>query len=822
MSNTFSGLEIARRAMNYFRQSIETAGHNISNADVDGYSRQRVEASPTEPYAAPGMNGPGQVGQIGTGVGIDAIQRIRSEFLDAQFRQESIEAGYWEAISRTMEYLEMFLGEPSDSGLSTALDNFNQALQEFQKRPDSSSTRENVLQETDNLCNLLGQIERNFSEYRASLNDEIALQVKEANDLIDRIAALNVQIKTVQAMGNTPNDLMDRRDLLVEDLARLANITASYSSQGGDFIVSLDGKHLVQGKETRHLVLVTQEGNGGFYDVQVEGNTFKAVDRPEVVECLIGREAAEGIHSLDVERLASETRWAVGTDIGGYESATQALGMTGGFSLQVGTTGLVAQSDEISGGILLGPPGAGDPTRYAFRLASGPNEKIIEIKWDGSSTAWLIGGNAADTDGDASNVSLQDLEAYVNNTANGVPAVATVEGEKITFANPDGYLLSFTDVEGDLVSKLKTGNASPVVDIEITEEDSLQTIANKINSAFGATEGSPEKPEEWLSATVEESIDGTFYLKLESRLTGEAHRINVGPVEGKSLSVATSLGLVDGTGNTKVLTYAQDASFSLDGKIYLSSFNEFREARPATSYNNYRADTMETVLEGVRFKLNGEGSAEIRIERHLQSGFIEGLLTSRDDIIVGMLDFLDNFAKIFSDSFNAVHASGHGVGANSGFTGVNLFVPLDTTVGAASALSVNPALLKDSSLLAAAAGDGTGHSNGSGDGTIALELLGLFQKPIYNNGSTTIDDHYLSFVSSLGAQSRQAAVMNENQNTLLSQIQTQRQSISGVNIDEEMMDLVQFQQSYKAIARYVTVLDELLDTVISRMGITGR
>jgi flagellar hook-associated protein 1 FlgK len=80
----------------------------------------------------------------------------------------------------------------------------------------------------------------------------------------------------------------------------------------------------------------------------------------------------------------------------------------------------------------------------------------------------------------------------------------------------------------------------------------------------------------------------------------------------------------------------------------------------------------------------------------------------------------------------------------------------------------------------------------------------------------------MSFVSSLGSQSRQSAVMNENQQTLLGQIDTQRQSISGVNIDEEMMDLVQYQQSYKAISRYVTVLDELLDTVISRMGITGR
>jgi len=821
MSNTFSGLEIARRAMSYFRQGIETAGHNISNADVEGYSRQRVEASPTTPFTAPGMNGSGQPGQIGTGVGIDAIRRIRSEFLDAQFRQESIEGGYWEAMTMTMDYLEMFVGEPSGPGLSSALDSFNQALQEFQKRPDSASARENLLQEADNFSHLLEQISSNFSEFRTSLNDEIALKVEEANDLIDRIAALNSQIKTVQAMGNTPNDLMDKRDLLVEQLARLANIAASYSSQGGDFVVSLDGKHLVQGKETRHLVLVPQEGNGGFYDVQVEENLFKAVDKPEVAECFIERGAAEGIHSLDVERIASQTRWAVGTDTGGgFESATEALGMTGGFSLQVGTSGLVATSKEIAGGTVLDDPSAtGSPTSYAFRVAAGETEKVIEIKWDDTAAPpeWTIDGN-----GVGSQLTLQDLADYVNDTTNGVPAVATVEGEKISFQNPEGHLLSFTDIEGDLVSKLGVGAPTPRVGIEVTEEDSLQTIANKINSAFGAEEGSPDEPGEWLTASVEEATDGTFYLRLESHMVGEKYRINVGSMEGKSMSVAASLGLVGGGDATRVLTYSQDARFAVDGMTYLSSVNEFSEARLVTSYDDYRADTMQTVLDGVRFKLNGTGSAEIRVERHLQNGYIAGLLSSRDDVITGMLDFLDNFAKIFSDRFNAVHASGHGTGANSGLTGTNLFEALTTPVGAASSLRVNAALLEDPSLLAAAAGDGTGRSSGSGDGRVALEMLGLFEKPIYDGGSATIDDHYRSFVSTLGSQSRQSAVMNENQKTLLGQIDTQRQSVSGVNIDEEMMDLVQYQQSYKAISRYVTVLDELLDTVISRMGITGR
>jgi len=203
-------------------------------------------------------------------------------------------------------------------------------------------------------------------------------------------------------------------------------------------------------------------------------------------------------------------------------------------------------------------------------------------------------------------------------------------------------------------------------------------------------------------------------------------------------------------------------------------------------------------------------------------GFIEGLLVSRDDVILGMQSFLDDFAKTLSDQFNALHYSGHGIGARSDTTGVAFFTPLDAGAGAASSLRVNSAILSDISLLAAASGDGNGHSRGIGDGNVALSLIELFEKPIFSGGSVTIDGHYASFVASLGSRSRQAAVMNENQSTLLSQISQQRSSISGVNVDEEMMDLIKFQQSYKAVSRYVTVLDELLDKVINGMGIVGR
>ena len=102
MLNSFFGLEMGRRALDYFRRGMETAGHNISNADVEGYSRQRVEASTTPPFTDPAFNRPAIPGQIGTGVKVDAIARLRDAFLDIQFREESTVKGYWEQIDRAL------------------------------------------------------------------------------------------------------------------------------------------------------------------------------------------------------------------------------------------------------------------------------------------------------------------------------------------------------------------------------------------------------------------------------------------------------------------------------------------------------------------------------------------------------------------------------------------------------------------------------------------------------------------------------------------------------------------------------------------------
>jgi len=827
MINSFFGLEMGRRAMDYFRRGMETAGHNIANADVEGYSRQRVEASTTEPYTVPGMSRPEIPLQIGTGVKVDAIVRLRDAFLDAQYSEEASLQGYWEALEQAIDNIELFVNEPAGEGLSSALNAFWSALEELQKRPENSAAREGVIQSAQSLTVFLSQLAQNYDQYRVSLNNDLKLSVEEANALIDQIAALNGTIAEIQAVGGNPNDLLDRRDLLVDKLSLLLDVSVASTTdqEDGDFKIDLHGKTLVQGTQSRHLVLVSIAGNEGYYDVQVEDNLFDQVSDPSVLLATVEQRAAEAVHSVQVKRLAAETAWKVGSTSGlsNITSPDQALNLRGSFGLQVSSGGVIKSSISFadSGGRVLGTPGPGEPTEYSFRLAAGGFESVITVEWNG--TTWDISDNlnSSHTLDAGSDLELGDLEDFIN-TYYSSDLDASVDSSRLVLESVDHNLISITDIKGGLASKMGLADEGKAVTIDVVEGDTLQTIANKINSAYAAASGSPSAPEEWLNASVKESIYGSYYLELESHVVGEAYRINVLGDEGGSFYAAQNLGLVDSGGKTGVIEAAEDALFLFDGREYLSSSNAFKDARRITPDDGYAASTLEEVSPGVRLTLQSTGDTSITVLHHVKGGKILGLLEARDDVILSHLDSFDELAYRLVLEFNAIHRAGHGMGDNAELTGISFFKPLPSLAGAAEGLSVNGALVEDSSLIAAASGDGTGHSVGSGDGSNALRMAQLKQSKILKGRSASFNEFYESFIAALGAQGQRTRTMADNQRALMNQIDAQRQSVMGVNIDEEMMDIIKFQQAFNAIARYVTTIDEMLDVIVNRMGIVGR
>ncbi|GAB1427105.1 flagellar hook-associated protein FlgK [Aminivibrio sp.] len=829
MLNSFFGLEMGRRAMDYFRRGMETAGHNISNADVEGFSRQRVEASTTSPFTDPSLARPNIPGQIGTGVQVDAIIRLRDAFLDIQYREETTVLGYWEQIQNALSTVEVYVNEPAGAGVKAALDEYWTGLQELQKRPDDSSVRENIVEKTRNLTVYLDQLVRNYDEYRISLNNEVRLMVEQSNGYIDQIAALNLTIAQVKGVGGNPNDLLDRRDILVDKLAKMLDITVNppCSSDDGDFKIDVGGKMLVQGDRTRHLVLVPVAGNGGMFDVQVEDNLFDHVSNPSVLGALIEQNASEAVHTVNIQRLATESAWSVGQgdsfcpDRIKPEEVDSALNLSGIFSLQVGGQGTRSVSSILTGGIVLGPGSAGNES--VFRISAGSTERTLSAAWNAGTALWDLSDGTNTASSATGDLTLTDLQGFLTTSFGGeIVAALNPAGTQMTLASADSSLLSVTDIKGNLSGLLGMKNDAPRISIEVTEEDTLETIRNKINSMYSEENGLT-RPEDWLHADIRlDEGTGTYYIALESNRVGEAHRINVTGDGNGSLQIAKRLGFLNGDGTTNYKEIARDAAFTFDGKLYLSESNTVRDARRVPVKNDYSARTVEEISPGLRLELRAVGESGITVRHHIKGGALKGILEARDDVILGYLDVFDEMAFGLASEMNAIHFSGHGVGGSEMTTGVAFFDSIAVRYGASRHLALNRAVDEDRSLIAAAVGGGDGFSVGSGDGSNALRMARLKQTKVLQNESSDFNQFYEAFIARQGSRGQQAGTMLKNQKALMGQIDNQRQSVMGVNIDEEMMDIVKFQQAFNAMARYITTIDEMLDRIINGMGIVGR
>ncbi len=192
------------------------------------------------------------------------------------------------------------------------------------------------------------------------------------------------------------------------------------------------------------------------------------------------------------------------------------------------------------------------------------------------------------------------------------------------------------------------------------------------------------------------------------------------------------------------------------------------------------------------------------------NGRLKGLIDSRDHIVPRYLGELDRLALEIIRQVNALHNSGYGL---DGSTGLDFF---DTTFTDAANIRLNPELAQDPAKIAASA---TGEV---GDNVIALAIQDLRNHRIMQDNTATMNDYYNALIGKLGVEAHQAQSFSENHELLVHQVLNARQSVQGVSLDEEMTNMVKCQHAYDAAARVITVMDEALDMVILRMGVTGR
>lgn len=254
MANYFNTINTALRALQAQQKSLDVTGHNIANANTEGYSRQRAIHTATDPYTVPGFGMPAGAGQVGTGVEIAEISRIRDKFMDGQINEEKQALGYWEKMYEGIHRIELIFNEPSDSSLSYAMTKFWEALQELSNSPEDPAVRESVKQTAQTMIDTFHNFHDQLMDYKRSLNEDVNTIVDEINSIARRIADLNEQIVDVKGTGKNPNDLLDRRDLLFEQLNYLVNVQGYEDSQG-NLHISLGGTRLVSGKKVNELAI---------------------------------------------------------------------------------------------------------------------------------------------------------------------------------------------------------------------------------------------------------------------------------------------------------------------------------------------------------------------------------------------------------------------------------------------------------------------------------------------------------------------------------------------------------------------------------------
>src|SRR3954451_8537260 len=140
--SSFIGLQTALRGILAHQRAIDTTGHNVANANTDGYSRQTAEMSSTLAVQVPGRNIQGGTIGLGTGVEVTAYNRVRDSFLDVQFRAQSMQLGYNQTSSKALDQVELALAEPGESGLQSQLDKYFSAWSDVANSPDGIASRQ--------------------------------------------------------------------------------------------------------------------------------------------------------------------------------------------------------------------------------------------------------------------------------------------------------------------------------------------------------------------------------------------------------------------------------------------------------------------------------------------------------------------------------------------------------------------------------------------------------------------------------------------------------------------------------------------------------
>lgn len=234
---SFYSLHVARTGLFASQRNLDVTAHNISNADTEGYSRQRIEQA-----AVPGRSS----GGIAVGAGVDMVRlsQLRDKYLDSQFRYENSVSNMLDTKHKSLKYIEGVISEPGDFGLNSAISDLFVSIENLGNKAQEKSLRDIAVANAVKLCDTFRTISGNLLTYQKELDGNINSMVDEVNMYAEDIASLNKTIFAYESNGQTANDLRDQRNLLIDNLSKLVPVQTQETGKG-EFSVRVNGVALV-------------------------------------------------------------------------------------------------------------------------------------------------------------------------------------------------------------------------------------------------------------------------------------------------------------------------------------------------------------------------------------------------------------------------------------------------------------------------------------------------------------------------------------------------------------------------------------------------
>lgn len=262
MANGMSSLYIGVSGLQSAQHALNTTGHNLSNIDTAGYTRQQITYS-TSQYFDLGRNGVGKL-QYGIGVNVQDIRRVRDEFLDRAYRQENGRTAFYESQYTALEEVETLFGEMEGVKFEDMIINLNEAINEVAKNPGSTVTRTELVQNATAFINRANAIYDGLVSYQKMLNTKVVNTVNRINELGMQIDELNSKINYIESSGESANDYRDERDSALDELASYVKINYEEDASG-KVSINLEGAVFLTGSSFFPMD-VQEIDNTGLYE----------------------------------------------------------------------------------------------------------------------------------------------------------------------------------------------------------------------------------------------------------------------------------------------------------------------------------------------------------------------------------------------------------------------------------------------------------------------------------------------------------------------------------------------------------------------------